>query len=74
MSIKRNIPGLSVKEAGRLGGLAVLRNHGKAHFTEIGKMGQAAMRRKYPNQASEWGKLGGRPIKPNLNDMGQEGK
>lgn len=73
MGAKRNVRSLSVQEAGRLGGLAVLRNHGKAHFSEIGKMGQAEMRRKYPNKASEWGKLGGRPTKPNLSDTGQEG-
>lgn len=73
MGVKRNIRSLTVQEAGRLGGLAVLKNHGKGHFSEIGKLGQAEMRKKYPDKASEWGKLGGRPTKSILSDMGQEG-
>ena len=65
---------LTVREAGRLGGLAVLNKRGRAYFAKIGQIGQKAMRRKYPNRACEWGKLGGRPRKLNLSDMGQEGK
>ena len=61
----------NVREAGRLGGLTVFRTRGKAFFTEIGKLGQAAMRQKYPNMAREWGKLGGRPKKRSLDDMGK---
>lgn len=59
----------TVREAGRLGGLAVLKKRGRAYFTEIGKMGQIAMRKKHPNMASEWGKKGGRPKKPNLREI-----
>ena len=55
--------GLSVNEAGRLGGLAVLRKRGKAFYIVIGKQGQRAMREKYPDMASEWGKKCGRPRK-----------
>lgn len=65
---------LTVREAGRLGGLALLEKRGRPYFAQIGQMGQRAMRRKYPNRACEWGKLGGRPRKLNLSDMGQEGK
>ena len=61
----------NVREAGRLGGLTVFRTRGKAFFTEIGKLGQAEMRLKHPNMAREWGKLGGRPKKTTLNDMGK---
>jgi general stress protein YciG len=61
----------NVREAGRSGGLAVLRTRGRDYYSEIGKLGQAAMRQKYPNMASEWGKRGGRPRKNNLNDMGK---
>ncbi len=57
---------ISVSEAGKKGGLAVLRNHGRSFFAKIGRKGQQAMRQKYPNMASEWGKLGGRPKKPRL--------
>lgn len=63
--------GMDVTEAGRRGGLSVLSKYGKSHYAEIGKIGQEAMRRKYPAHASKWGKLGGRPKKPSLNDMGE---
>ncbi len=66
---------ISVAEAGRKGGLTVLNRRGRAFYSEIGKKGQQAMRQKYPNMASEWGKLGGRPKKPTLNQiMGEKGK
>ena len=53
----------------------LLRNRGRAHFVEIGRRGQQAMRRKYPGMASEWGKLGGRPGKPSLGiNMGEARK
>jgi len=61
----------NVREAGRSGGLTVFRKRGRAFFAEIGKSGQAAMRQKYPNMAREWGKLGGRPKKHSLDDMGK---
>jgi len=66
---------LSVKEAGRLGGLRVLQKRGRAYFAEIGRKGQVIMRQKYSNMASEWGKLGGRPKKLALNQIvGEKGK
>jgi len=65
---------LTVQEAGRLGGLKVLGDRGRAHFAEIGKRGQQAMRRKYPCMAANWGKLGGRPKKPNLGEIVGEAK
>jgi len=57
---------LTVAEAGKRGGLRLLQTRGRDHFVVIGRRGQAAMRRKYPNMATEWGKRGGRPRKPNL--------
>ena len=62
---------VTVAEAGRRGGLSVLRKRGREFYAEIGKSGQAAMRQKYPNMAREWGRLGGRPKKRNLDDMGK---
>jgi hypothetical protein len=59
---------MDVAQAGRLGGLEVLRKRGNAHFAEIGKQGQKTMRAKYPQMASEWGKKGGRPRKINLGE------
>jgi len=60
---------ISVGEAGKRGGLACLRNKGHAFFVEIGKKGQLAMRQKYPGMASQWGRKGGRPRKPKLNEI-----
>ena len=57
---------MTVREAGRRGGLAVLKNRGRAFFVEIGHKGQAEMRSRYPNMAAEWGKKGGRPRKKNI--------
>lgn len=65
---------ISVREAGRKGGLTVLRKRGHTFFIEIGQKGQLAMRAKYPCMAVEWGKLGGRPKKPGLKDMGEVAK
>ena len=64
----------TVQEAGRLGGLKLFSNRGRAYFVEIGRRGQRAMRRKYPGMAAEWGKLGGRPKKPNLGEIMGESK
>jgi len=55
--------GMTVNEAGRKGGLAVLQTKGRQHFVEIGKKGQEVTRQKYPGMASEWGRKGGRPRK-----------
>ncbi len=48
--------GLSVRQAGRRGGLALLQRRGRQFFREIGCKGQAALRTKYPGMAREWGK------------------
>jgi len=60
---------ISVSEAGRRGGQTVLRNRGREFYARIGAKGQQKMRARYPNMASEWGKLGGRPRKPNLSKL-----
>ena len=66
---------LSVRGAGRLGGLAVLQKHGRNHFAEIGKLGQKMMRSRNPNMASTWGRQGGRPKKLTLKESsGEKGK
>jgi general stress protein YciG len=54
---------ITVKEAGRKGGLVLLSKNGRLYFIEIGKKGQATTRKRYPGMASEWGKKGGRPRK-----------
>ena len=63
---------ISVVEAGRIGGLTVLRTRGAEFYSRIGKKGQEAMRKKYPGMATKWGKKGGRPRKANLaKNMGE---
>ena len=57
---------ITVAEAGRRGGLALLGKRGTKHFAEIGRKGQAVMKKRYPGMASTWGKKGGRPRKNNL--------
>lgn len=66
---------LTVAEAGRRGGLRLRQSRGRDHFVIIGKKGQEAMRRNHPGMAREWGKLGGRPRKPRLDEiMGEDRK
>jgi len=67
--MRENRGDVTVKQAGRLGGLATLRKQGRQFYAEIGRLGQRAMRAKHPNMASEWGKLGGRPRKPTLDEI-----
>jgi len=61
----------TVTAAGRKGGLSCLHKKGLEFYCQIGRKGQAAMRQRYPNMAKQWGKLGGRPRKNNLDDMGE---
>jgi hypothetical protein len=58
--------GITVNEAGKMGGLSLLQTKGREHFSVIGKKGQETLRKRYPGMASEWGKKGGRPRKNNL--------
>jgi general stress protein YciG len=62
---------MNVVEAGRKGGLAVLKKLGREFYVSIGQKGQKSMRRKYPNMAREWGRLGGRPRKISLDNVGK---
>ena len=57
---------ISVNEAGRRGGLALLGKRGRQHFVEIGRKGQERLRKRYPGMATAWGKKGGRPRKNNI--------
>jgi len=62
----KSISEMTIKEAGRKGGLALLSRRGKKHFAEIGKKGQEVIKKRYPGMASAWGKKGGRPRKNNI--------
>jgi general stress protein YciG len=65
---------MTVNEAGRLGGLSLSQKQGRDHFSQIGKKGQQVMRQRHPGKASEWGKMGGRPKKLSLKEMGEAKK
>lgn len=57
---------ISVSEAGRRGGRATLENHGTDFFKKIGRKGGHKTAKLYANLLSDFGKLGGRPKRPNL--------
>jgi len=65
---------ITVSEAGRRGGLIVLARYGRKHFSIIGTKGQKALRKRHPGMAIVWGAQGGRPRKPNLDNMGGQDK
>lgn len=49
-----------------MGGIKTLSTRGRDFYSEIGRLGQNALRFKYPCMASQWGRMGGRPKKLNL--------
>jgi hypothetical protein len=61
---------ITVNEAGRFGGLKTLGLKGREFYSQIGKKGQISLRIKYPNMASRWGKMGGRPKKLDIFQLG----
>lgn len=66
---------LTVQQAGKIGGLTTSKKMGREFYVHIGRKGQEAVRRKYPNMARIWGRMGGRPRRPTLAEiMGEEGQ
>jgi len=65
---------LTVRQLARRGGLATFRKHGREFYVRIGKKGQQTTRAKHHHRAREWGKLGGRPRKPTIEEMGEGSK
>jgi general stress protein YciG len=64
---------MTVQEAGRRGGQATLQNQGIEHFQKIGRKGGKRTAELYRDLLSEFGKQGGRPHRPTLNEaMGDE--
>jgi hypothetical protein len=75
MSKKRQCPELTVREAGRLGGLRTLARHGIAHYQKVGRKGQAKLAAKCTSaQRRSWGALGGRPKRVTFTDLGENGQ
>ncbi|MFH1483084.1 MAG: hypothetical protein ABIG98_02345 [Chloroflexota bacterium] len=40
-------------------------------MADIGRKGQKVMRSKHPSMAAQWGRMGGRPRKPDLAGAGE---
>jgi general stress protein YciG len=63
----------SVVEAGHRGGCKTLERHGREHFRAIGKKGGERTRELYGDLLREFGRRGGRPQRPDLDEvMGEE--
>jgi general stress protein YciG len=66
---------MTVQEAGRRGGLTTLDNQGRDFFSRIGKKGGKRTAQLYRELLSEFGKQGGRPRRPSLDEcLGKEGQ
>lgn len=59
---------ITVSEAGRRGGIATLQKQGIEHFKKIGRKGGKRTAQLYRDRLSEFGKRGGRPRRPNLEE------
>lgn len=59
---------ITVAEAGRRGGRATLENQGADFFRRIGRKGGQRTAQLYRNLLSEFGRRGGRPRRPALNE------
>ena len=65
---------MTVREAGRLGGLETLRRRGRDHFVRAGHRGQKVMALRYgPEDRKRWGRMGGRPRKVRIVITGEVG-
>jgi general stress protein YciG len=64
---------ITVRQAGRRGGTRTLERHGREHFQAIGRKGGNRTAELYRDLLSEFGKRGGRPRRPTLDEyMGEE--
>lgn len=64
---------LTVKQAGAKGGRTTLERHGREFYREIGKKGGKQTATLYKDLLSEFGRRGGRPRRPSLDEyMGEE--
>ncbi len=64
---------ITVREAGARGGQSTFARRGAAFFREIGAKGGKRQKELYSDLLSEFGKLGGRPKRPNVEDSAGEG-
>lgn len=59
---------VNVREAGRRGGSSTLQRRGAEFYREIGRKGGQRTKELYGKLLSEFGKKGGRPRRPTLNE------
>ena len=62
---------LTVAEAGRRGGIATRDRRGVEFLREIARRGGEVTKKRYGQLFSEFGKRGGRPRRPSLEDSGK---
>jgi len=62
---------ITVAEAGRRGGQSTLEHRGVEFFREIGAKGGRKTAELYHDLLAEFGKRGGRPRRPSLEDSGK---
>jgi len=63
---------ITVREAGARGGRATLESQGTEFFKRIGKKGGQRTKELYGELFKEFGRRGGRPRRPSLEDMGEK--
>lgn len=65
---------ITVREAGRRGGIATRDRRGVEFLREIGRKGGKVTKMRYAHLLSEFGRRGGRPRRPALNEsLGKKG-
>jgi hypothetical protein len=64
---------ITAAEAGRRGGRSTLEHHGAEFFRQIGRKGGQRTKELYGELLSEFGKKGGRPRRPALDQSMGEG-
>jgi len=73
--IIETLEGISVKEAGRRGGLKTSALYrGTGFYQKIGARGGEITKRRWSHLFSQFGKKGGRPKRPNLESAGERGQ
>ena len=65
---------ITVKEAGRRGGIATRDRRGVEFLRQIAKKGGETTKIRYGHLFSEFGRRGGRPRRPSLEDMGEKNR
>jgi len=65
---------MTVKEAGRRGGQSTLERRGIEFYREIGRKGGQRTTEMYRDLLAEFGRRGGRPRRPSLEDMGEKNR